>query len=75
MHVIIQPEKPIPYRGRKGECMQHVMTVCSFAILFTYVVCGWKGTSHDQRILFDTISDERLKFPHAPPGKKVLVVL
>ncbi|RWR86504.1 DDE_4 domain-containing protein [Cinnamomum micranthum f. kanehirae] len=29
--------------------------------------------AHDQRILLDTISDERLKFPHAPPGKYYLV--
>ena len=55
--------------------MQQVMAVCSFDMLFTYVVCGWEGTAHDQRILLDTISDERLKFPHAPPGKKVFVVL
>ena len=55
--------------------MQHVMAVCSFDMLFTYVVCGWEGTAHDQRILLDIISDERLKFPHAPPSKKVFVVL
>ncbi|RWR90919.1 putative myb/SANT-like domain-containing protein [Cinnamomum micranthum f. kanehirae] len=73
VHAIIQPEKQIPYRGRKGDCMQQVMAVCSFDMLFTYVVCGWEGTAHDQRILLDTISDEKLKFPHAPPGKYYLV--
>eukprot|EP00268_Persea_americana_P025067 TRINITY_DN2442_c0_g2_i1.p1 TRINITY_DN2442_c0_g2~~TRINITY_DN2442_c0_g2_i1.p1 ORF type:complete len:267 (-),score=43.65 TRINITY_DN2442_c0_g2_i1:1151-1951(-) len=73
VHAIIQPEKQIPYRGRKGECMQQVMAVCSFDMLFTYVVCGWEGTAHDQRILLDAISDDRLKFPHAPPGKYYLV--
>ena len=55
--------------------MQHVMAVCSFDMLFTYVVCGWEGTAHDQRILFDTISDAKLKFPHAPLGKIAFKVL
>ena len=55
--------------------MQQVMAVCSFDMLFTYVVCGWKGTAHGQRILLDTISDEKLKFPHAPPGKMAFKVL
>ena len=73
MHAIIQADKQIPYRGQKGDCMQQVMAVCSFDMLFTYVVCGWEGTAHDQRILLDTISDERLKFPHAPSGKKAFI--
>ena len=55
MHAIIQPENRIPYRVRKGVCMQQVMVVCPFNMLFTYVVFGWEGTAHDQRTLLDTI--------------------
>ena len=55
--------------------MQQVMTVCLFDMLLTYVVCGWEGTTHDQRILLDTIFYEKLKFLYAPPGKKVFIVL
>ena len=71
MHAAIQADKQIPYRGRKGDRMQQVMAICSFDMLFTYVVCGWEGAA--QRILLDTISDKRLKFPHAPSGKKAFI--
>lgn len=52
---MIPIEKQVPYRGKKGECMQNVLAACSFDMLFTFVIAGWERTAHDPRILLDTI--------------------
>ncbi|KAK1271827.1 hypothetical protein QJS04_geneDACA012701 [Acorus gramineus] len=73
VHAIIDRDNQVPYRGRKGDCMQNVLAVCSFDMLFTYVMAGWEGTAHDSRILSETIRDPAKKFPLPPPGKYYLV--
>ncbi|XP_031255788.1 putative nuclease HARBI1 isoform X3 [Pistacia vera] len=61
------------YRNRKGAVSQNVMAVCDFNMLFTYVVTGWEGSSHDARVLNSVLNDPNSGFPHPPPGKYYLV--
>ncbi|XP_031255787.1 uncharacterized protein LOC116113765 isoform X2 [Pistacia vera] len=56
------------YRNRKGAVSQNVMAVCDFNMLFTYVVTGWEGSSHDARVLNSVLNDPNSGFPHPPPG-------
>ncbi|CAI0546056.1 unnamed protein product [Linum tenue] len=58
----------IPYRGRKATTNQTVVCVCSFDMLFTFVVAGWEGTTNDARILSETVSNPDNKFPMPPRG-------
>ncbi|PIA60800.1 hypothetical protein AQUCO_00300371v1 [Aquilegia coerulea] len=39
--------------GRKSFTSQNVLAACSFDLKFTYVLVGWEGTTHDQRVLDD----------------------
>ncbi|CAN0924791.1 hypothetical protein LINGRAHAP2_LOCUS34392 [Linum grandiflorum] len=52
---------------------QNVMCVCSFDMLFTYVMAGWEGTANDARILLETTSHNASQFPMPPQGKYYLV--
>lgn len=50
-----------------------MLAVCSFDMLFTYVVTGWEGTVHDSRVLTTQIEDPNSGFPHPPPGLPQLI--
>ncbi|KAL4011963.1 hypothetical protein IC575_029030 [Cucumis melo] len=39
------------------------MCVCSFDMLFTYVMSGWEGSANDSRILQECIKNPENKFP------------
>ncbi|PIA42475.1 hypothetical protein AQUCO_02000133v1 [Aquilegia coerulea] len=43
------------FRGRKLITTQNVLAACSFDLKFTYVLAGWEGTAHDQRVLDDAL--------------------
>ncbi|KAK3222458.1 hypothetical protein Dsin_009483 [Dipteronia sinensis] len=74
VHACIPSDKQVSYRGRgKGECFQNVMTICDFDTIFKYIVIGWEGTTHDSRVLRETIRDSRHNFPMPPPDKYYLV--
>ena len=51
------------YRGKQKVTTQNVMCVCDFSMRFTYVVTGWEGSAHDQRILDSVLEDENSTFP------------
>ncbi|KAL5567609.1 hypothetical protein UlMin_024184 [Ulmus minor] len=61
------------YRGRKSNVTTNMLAVCSFDMLFTYVVTGWEGAVHDSRVLTTQLEDPNSGFPHPPPGKYYLV--
>ena len=42
-------------RGRKHNPTQNVMTAVDFDLKFTYILAGWKGSTHDALILADAI--------------------
>ena len=54
-----------------------MLAVCSFDMLFTYVVTGWEGAVHDSRVLTTQLEDPNSGFPHPPPGihRLIFVVL
>ncbi|KAL5550347.1 hypothetical protein UlMin_000523 [Ulmus minor] len=59
------------YRGRKSNVTTNMLAVCSFDMLFTYVVTGWEGAVHDSRVLTTQLEDPNLGFPHPPPGGRI----
>ena len=64
IHACIPIEQQVPYRGRgRGECFQNVMAICDFDMNFKYVVVGWEGTTHDSRVLMETIRNPQHNFP------------
>ncbi|KAK2645398.1 hypothetical protein Ddye_020593 [Dipteronia dyeriana] len=74
IHACIPLDKQVPYRAHgRGECFQNVMAICDFDMVFKYVVVGWEGTSHDSRILTETIRDPNHNFPMPQNDKYNLV--
>ena len=47
--------------------------VCDFDILFTFVVTGWSGSTHNTRIFLDTLITYKENFPHPPQDNYYLV--
>ncbi|KAL5699529.1 hypothetical protein ACHQM5_030415 [Ranunculus cassubicifolius] len=43
------------FRGRKHRPTQNVLAACCFDLKFTYVLAGWEGTAHDQKVLDDAL--------------------
>ena len=41
------------HRNRKGWISQNVLGVVDFDMLFTYVLTGWEGQAHDEKVLKD----------------------
>ncbi|KAI9084569.1 hypothetical protein K1719_033557 [Acacia pycnantha] len=48
-HISVIPptNDQIHFIGRKGYPTHNVMLVCNFDMIFTFVVVGWPGTTHD----------------------------
>lgn len=57
------------YRNRKQYISQNVLAVCNFELLFVYVLPGWEGSAHDQRVLSDALCKHGF---HIPIGKYYL---
>ncbi|KAK2634127.1 hypothetical protein Ddye_028919 [Dipteronia dyeriana] len=74
IHTCIPIEEQVPYRGRgKGECYKNIMAICDFDMIFRYIVVGWEGTTHDSRVLTETIRNPSHNFPMPPDDKYYLV--
>ncbi|KAL5562905.1 hypothetical protein UlMin_032652 [Ulmus minor] len=54
------------FRGRKSTVTSNMLAICSFDMLFTYVVTGWEGAVHDSRVLTTQLEDPTSGFPHPP---------
>ncbi|PKI72481.1 hypothetical protein CRG98_007148 [Punica granatum] len=61
----------VPYRDRNADISQNVFAACTHDMMFTYVMTGWEGSTHDSRIFADAASLDR--FP-APRGRQYYVV-
>ncbi|XP_071933950.1 uncharacterized protein [Coffea arabica] len=57
------------YRNRYSGLSQNVLAVCDHDMRFVYVRVGYEGSTHDARILRNTLLDLNLGFPMAPEGK------
>ncbi|KAJ9702946.1 hypothetical protein PVL29_004619 [Vitis rotundifolia] len=44
------------------------MVVCDFDMIFRFVVVGWEGTTHDSRVLTETIRNPQHNFSMPPSG-------
>jgi hypothetical protein len=54
------------FRGRKHSTPQNVLAAVDFDLRFTYVLAGWKGSTHDALILSDAL--QRADGLRVPPG-------
>ncbi|XP_035836775.1 uncharacterized protein LOC118484848 [Helianthus annuus] len=73
IHGVIPTSKQDLYGGRgKGDCYQNVLAICDFNMIFTFVVAGWEGVTHDARILSETLSDPNAPFSSPPQDKYYL---
>ena len=51
------------------------MIICDFDMNFKYVVVGWEGTTHDSRVLMETIRNPQHNFPMPPSGEYSCFIL
>ncbi|KAL8151853.1 hypothetical protein V2J09_021661 [Rumex salicifolius] len=49
--VIPPSEEKAKYRTKKGTIAMNVLVACSPNMEFTYVLTGWEGSAHDDRVL------------------------
>ena len=41
------------YQNYEGFLSQNVLTACDFDMWFLYILAGWEGSAHDERVLQD----------------------
>lgn len=51
------------FRNRKGNLSQNILGVCTFNLKFCYVLPGWEGSAHNNRVLEDAIYNHNFKIP------------
>ena len=61
MHIPIELQPR--YRNRKGTLSQNILAVCNFNIIFVYILAGWEGSAHDQRVLSDAQASKGFNTP------------
>jgi len=56
-HIPISPPAALQglYRNRKGFLSQNCLFICSFDMLFKYVLTGWEGAATDARVWADAL--------------------
>lgn len=65
LSIYVRGEDPAPWRNRKGYLSQNVLAVVNFDRRFTYVLPGFEGSAHDNRVLGVARSapEDALKLP------------
>nr|GEZ92589.1 hypothetical protein [Tanacetum cinerariifolium] len=67
IHASVPVDQQNVYRARgRGDCYQNVLAICDFNMIFTFIVAGWEGTTHDSRILNEALGNPHFDFPHPP---------
>ncbi len=51
------------YRNRKGVLSQNVLGVCTMDLQFYYILTGWEGSAHDDKVLEDVLFDKGFMIP------------
>ena len=56
-HIVanVRLEEQARYRNRKQVISQNVLVACTFDMKFTYMLAGLEGSTHDGRLLRNTI--------------------
>jgi hypothetical protein len=60
--VVSEENKP-RFRNRKGGISQNVLGVANFDMTFQYVLAGWEGSAHDNRVLNDAVGKGLPRIP------------
>ncbi|KAL6318154.1 hypothetical protein AAG906_035659 [Vitis piasezkii] len=55
------------------QIFKNAMAVCDFDMIFRFVVVGWQETTHDSRVLTETIHNPQHNFPMPSSEKYYLV--
>ena len=55
MKIIVPVEQQISYTCRKGYTTTNVMATCDLNLCFTFVLFGWEGPAHDNRIFMNIL--------------------
>ena len=71
--VEVPADEEINHRGRHGYTSQNMLAICDFDLRFTFVVAGWAGSAHDNRILQASMEKYKLQFPTPPDGNTLLL--
>ena len=61
--------------GRHGYTSQNLLAICDFDLRFTFVVAGWAGSVHDNRILQHSMEKYQLQFPTPPDGNTLFFII
>lgn len=56
--MLIKGPDTTKYQNIKGTLSQNVMVVCSFNLLFIFVLPSWEGSTVDDRVLKSTLTRE-----------------
>lgn len=60
-------------RNRHGSLSQNVLAACDHDMRFVFVQVGWEDSTHDSRLLQNTLQDPNCAFPMPPEGKYYVV--
>lgn len=52
-----------PYRNRKGVLSHNVLGICIMDMQFCYVLAGWEGSAHDDKVLENALFDKHFIIP------------
>ena len=66
--VVVPAKETVNYTGRHGYTSQNVLAVCDFDMRFTFVVAGWAGSVHDNRIFNHSLEKYETTYPAPPQG-------
>ncbi|KAK1398439.1 hypothetical protein POM88_008302 [Heracleum sosnowskyi] len=50
----------VRFRNRKGELTTNVLAACTRDMQFTYILPGWEGSTHDNRVLRDDVEAQQV---------------
>jgi hypothetical protein len=73
--VEVAKDEEVNHTGRHGYTSQNLLAICDFDLRFTFVVAGWPGSVHDNRILQHSMDKYPLQFPTPPDGSTLIFIM
>jgi uncharacterized membrane protein len=66
----------VRFRNRKGDLTTNVLAVCTRDMQFVYILPGWEGSAHDNRVLRDALSRQNpLRVPQGNRFRRLVITL
>ena len=75
IHAELAKEEEVNHTGRHGYTSQNLLVICDFDLRFTFVVAGWAGSVHDNRVLTHNMEKYPIEFPTPPDGNILFVII